>query len=102
MKYLMAVLCICTLVLASSLAASAGDCTYKPYTRDDNVVGTMVVNEFNTYCGYAVKQRNGIRLYVDNEGKYEQFSKEYSFDDILKYLCSKCAYDITEKTTDAN
>ncbi len=102
MKYLMGMLLICTLILASGLVALAGDCTYKPYVRDNNVVGTMVINEFNTYCGYAAKHRNGIRLYVDNEGKYEQFSKEYEFEDVLRYLCSKCAYEFTEESKSSN
>lgn len=96
MKHLVGVLFGFLMVLASGPSVFAGDCTYKPYVRDGHVRGTMVLNEFNTYCGYAVKTHNGIRLYIDNEGRYEPFTNAYAFDDVLRYLCSKCAYEVTE------
>lgn len=102
MRYLFGLLLVLILAVASGTAAFAGECEYKPYTRDDNVVGTMVVNEFNVYCGYAVKQKNGTRLFIDNEGRYEHFSTDYAFEDILSYLCSKCAYDVPGSEDNGN
>ncbi len=94
MKYLIGLLLVAMLSLASGTMVFAGSCTYKPYVRDGKVLGTMVVNEFSTYCGYAIENRAGIRLYVDNEGKFENFSNAYAMDDVLDYLCSKCAYEV--------
>jgi len=97
MKMLRCVLLALLFVGVWATLALAYDCEYQnQVSKKNRPLGTLVISQVDTYCGEVRKQGGGYRVKM-NGRKTEVFGSQYSYEEILQYVCNSCGLQGTQR-----
>lgn len=99
MKRHILALLLATMLLCGAAPATAFDCELDVILRNGKQVGTVVINDFDHYCGTVYFRSGGYSVHLEGQPK-KFYGSDYAYKDVLNYMCGSCLYRKQEKLTD--
>ncbi len=88
-----------TILLLSALPVAAFDCELQVLTKNGKQIGTAVISDLDHYCGTVYMRGGGYMVKIDGQPR-KYFDANYSYKDVLNYMCDTCKYRKKDILTD--